>query len=65
MELKGEDEPEFEMIPDLEFGEAEQLQSQPTRDIEVTQNEPQQLEEFGKEDVVTQEPTSKKFLLRT
>ena len=36
VELKGEDEPEFEMIHDLEFGEDDKLQSQPTRDIEFT-----------------------------
>ena len=36
VELKGEDEPDFEMIPNLEFGEAEHLQFHPTRDIEAT-----------------------------
>ena len=29
MELRGEDEPEVEMIPDIEVREHEQLQSQP------------------------------------
>ena len=57
MQLKGEDEPKFEMISDLEFGEAEKLQSQPTMNIEVTQQQPQQLKEVGRHDVATQEPT--------
>ena len=48
VELKGEDEPEFEMILDLEFGKDEKFQSQPMRYIEVTQEKPQQLEEVGR-----------------
>ena len=35
VELKGEDEPEFEMIPDLELGKDEQMQSRPSRGAEV------------------------------
>ena len=75
METKGEDEPKFEMIPDLELGEDEQFQYQPSRgmkvlmdnfyigDIEVTKEQPQQLEEVGRQDVVTQEPTPLKTLV--
>ena len=63
------------MIPDLELGEDEQMQSQPSWgmelfldysdawDIEVTQEQTQKLEEFGRQGVVTQEPTPSKTLV--
>ena len=76
VELKGEHEQESEMIPDLELGEDEKMQSHPSSgtevfldhsdavDIEFTQEKPQQLEEVGRQGVVTQEPTTSKLLLR-
>ena len=75
VELKGEDEPEFEMIPNIELGEYEKMQSHPSSgtevfldhsnavDIEFTQEKPQQLEEVGRQGVVTQEPTPSKTLV--
>ena len=75
MGKKGEDEREFEIILDLELGEDEKIQSQPSKgmevfldqsdagDIEATQEKPHQLEGIGKQDFVTQGPTSSKFLV--
>ena len=64
------------MALDMELGEDEQMKSQPSRDaklflyqshslgdIEVTQEQPHQLEGIGKHDVVTQEPTSSIFFV--
>ena len=38
-------------------------QSHFSKDIEITQEKPQQLEGIGKQDVVTQEPTSSRVLV--
>ena len=61
-----EKEPEFDIIPNLELGEHEQMQSHysgdtelfldqyySSRDIEFTQEKPQQSEGIRKQDVVT------------
>ena len=76
VEPNDENEPELDIILDLELGEDEKMKSQPvgdtevlldhshfSRDIEVTQEKPQQSKEIEKQEAVTQELASLEMLV--
>ena len=66
LEMQQENNPEMDFIPDMDWSENEQVQSQPSRDTEILEEQLQteediqyqQGEEKEEQGVVTREPTS-------